>query len=310
MIKLKNTILPLLLLCSLSSKAQVVVSVGHETDARTAGFGGAGIALDANAFSLFRNTAAISFADSTRCMAASYGYTALFSDTRLHTVGGYYRLNKNHAFALGVRHYAADKIENTEDGLLKYTVKPYDLLIDLGYARRVNDVLGLSVNLRYIYSKLNEGQGIENGKTLALDMGIHFRKDAYSAALTVANLGKLIDYGSDEYRMPANVKAGGAYRYSFAGDHQITGSIEGGYNFLPSDFRFLSMGVGAEYMFRGMVAVRGGYHLASETRSTGNYGSVGCGVYIGPVVVDFAYMLAQKSSIMKDVWCLTAGVRF
>ena len=310
MIKLKNIILLLFILSGFNVKAQVVPSTGFETDARTVGFGGAGVALDANAFSLYRNTAAISFADSTRKMAASYGYNSLFNDAQMHTLGGYYRLNRNHAFAGGVRYYAADKIRNTEDGLTYTTVKPYDLLIDLAYARRVTNNLSLSANFRYIFSKLNEGKGIENGNSLALDLGLHYRKDAYTIAVSAHNLGMLIDYGSDEYRMPANVKLGGAYRYTPIEDHQITGSIEGRYNFLPSDYTFFSGGVGLEYMFRKMVAVRGGYHLATENRSTGNYGSVGCGVYIGPIVADFAYMLTDKKSIMKDLWCLTAGIRF
>ena len=183
-------------------------------------------------------------------------------------------------------------------------------MIDLGYARKMSEVLGLSVNLRYIYSKINEAPGIKNGKSLGLDLGVHYRKDAYSAAVTVSNLGMLIDYGVGEYRMPANIKAGGAYKLELAEDHQITGSLEGRYNFLPSDYTFFSGGAGAEYMFRKMVAVRGGYHLSSESKSVGNYGSVGCGVYIGPVVADFAYLLAEDSSIMKDVWRVTVGIKF
>lgn len=311
MIRLKLIVLPICLFCCLAVKAQDPASVGFVTDARTAGMGGAGIALDANAYSLFRNTAAISFADSR--VAASYGYNALFNDAKIHSAAGYYRLNDKHAFTAGVRYYAPDKIENMvsdSDGTTFNTVQPYDLLIDLGYARKVNDVLGLSANVRYIYSKLNEVEGFKAGKSMALDLGLHFRKDAYSAAITVYNLGKLIDYGVEEYRMPASINAGGAYRYVLAEDHQFTGSLEGKYNFLPSDYSFFTGGIGAEYMFRNMIAVRGGYHLASENKSTGNYGSVGCGVYLGPLVVDFAYLLTEKSSIMKDVWYITAGIRF
>lgn len=209
MSKLKNIIFPLLLLCAVGAKAQVVASVGFETDARSAGFGGAGIALDANAFSIYRNTAAISFADSLKPVAVSYGYSSLFNNAYLHTVGGYYQFNKNHAFTGGVRYYAADKIRNTEDGLNYYTVKPYDILIDLGYARKINKTLSLSINIHYILSKMNEAPGIKKGKSLALDFGLYYHKETYSAAITVDNLGKLINYGSDEYRMPASINAGG-----------------------------------------------------------------------------------------------------
>lgn len=311
MIRLKHIIAPLCLFCSLAAQAQDPASIGFQTDARSAGMGGAGIATDANALSLYRNTAAISFSESK--VAASYSYVSLFNDANLHTVGGYYRLNERHAFTAGVRYFAPDKVYNMvggSDGTAYTSVQPYDLLIDLGYTQKVNDVLGLSANLRYVYSKLNEVPGFKTGKTLAMDLGMYFRKDAYSAALTVNNLGKLIDYGVEKYRMPANINLGGAYRYSLAADHQITGSVEGKYNFMPGDYCFFSGGAGAEYMFRKMVAVRGGYYLTSENKSTGNYGSVGCGVYVGPVTVDFAYLLTENTSIMKDVWYLTVGVKF
>lgn len=311
MIRSKYILLFAFLLCSLGIKSQVVASAGFETDARTLGFGGAGVALDANALSLYRNTAAISFDESERKMTAAYSYTPIFNDAKLHTVGGYYRLNEDHAFTAGVRYYAGAKIENTEDGLTYETIKPYDVLIDLGYARKVADILSLSANIRYVYSKINEAPGIKNGKSFALDLGVHLRQEAFSAALSVSNLGKLIDYGTDEYRMPGNVKTGAAYRYSIAKDHKLTGSIEGRYNFMPANYTFFSGGAGAEYMFRDLIAVRGGYHLASENSSTGDYGSVGCGVYCGPVVIDFAYLLTtDKKSVMNDMWCLTAGVRF
>ncbi|MDU1891519.1 MAG: PorV/PorQ family protein [Dysgonomonas sp.] len=310
MIKLTKIILPLLLLCVIESKAQMVASAGIETDARVAGFGGAGVALDANAFSLYRNTAGIIFAEPSKKTAVSYGLSSLYGDNTLHTVGGYYRLNETHALTAGVRYFKADEIQNTNDGLTYTSVKPYDMIIDLGYARKMTDELSLSTNLRYVHSKVNEGPGIKNGKSIALDLGLYYRKDAYSAAVTASNLGMLVDYGFGEYRMPANVKAGGAYRLSVASDHLITGSLEGRYNFMPSDFTFFSGGVGAEYMFRKMVAVRGGYNLSSENKSVGNYGSVGGGVYIGPVVADFSYILAEDSSIMKDVWRVTVGVNF
>lgn len=312
MISPKNIILILFLLLSgLEVKAQFVASAGYETDARTLGFGGAGVALDANALSLYRNTAAIVFSDADMKTAASYSYTPLFDDAKLHTAGGYYLFNEKQALAIGARYYTATEIENTDDGLTFQTVKPYDLLIDLGYAHKLNDVLSLSVNLRYIYSKINEGQSFENGNSLAMDLGLYFRKNEYSAALAVYNPGKLIDYGIDKFRMPANVKAGGAYRYSIAENHKLTTSIEGRYNFLPGDYTFFSGGAGLEYMFAGRVALRGGYHLASESKSAGNYGSVGAGVYLGPVVIDFAYLLTKsETSAMHKAWCITAGVRF
>lgn len=145
---------------------------------------------------------------------------------------------------------------------------------------------------------------------MALDLSLYYRRDAYTLAVSVANPGMLVDYGVAEYRMPAAVKAGGAYRWEPAPEHRLTALAEARYNFMPKDYQFFSGGAGAEYQYKGLVAVRGGYYLASRSKGTGHYGALGAGVYLGTVTVDFAYNLADPPSPMNDIWRITAGVRF
>lgn len=286
------------------AEAQSVSSVEITPDARTAGMGGASIALDPTGFSIYNNTAGIAFSEERTAM--SYGFTNWFGGNYLHAASGFHRLNDKHAVALGLRYFDGEKIENSN-----YTmVNPFDLILDLGYAYTICDYMSVSANARYVNSRINKGEGIDRGEALAFDLGFRFSKDNYSAALTVANLGTKVDYGYTKENMPANVNLGGAYKYEFLPSHRITGSIEGNYRFLPSGSTYVGGGIGAEYMYGNLVAVRGGYHIADDKKSAGNYGSLGCGVYLGPVAVDFSYLLTEHDSILRDVWRVSVGVKF
>lgn len=300
----------LLLFIAMGIKGQNMASANFETDARTAGLAGAGVGLDANAMSLYRNMAGVIF--SNHNIQAGYSFQSINGKNSFHTLGGYYKLNEKHVLAVGVRYFMQDKIELTNDGYTYNTFRPYDMMLDIAYARKMTDAFSLSLNLRYASSKISNVPGIDKrGSALAIDLGMNYHKESYSIAATLSNLGMLMDYGSDDFRMPAHAKLGGAYWWTLQQDHRITASVEGRYNFLPSHEQFFSAGGGAEYCFRGLVAVRGGYHVGEKNKSPGNYATAGCGVYIGPVTADFAYTFAEDdSSVMNKVWMVTAGIRF
>ena len=294
----------LLLISVCKIEAQSVPSVEITPDARAAGMAGASIAMDPTGFSIYSNTAGIVFSEENT--AISYGFTNWFGDNYLHVASGYYKLNDRHAIGLGLRYYDGEKIENAN-----YTkVNPFDLILDLAYAYRICDYMSASANVRYVNSRINKGEGIDRGEAFAFDLGFQFRKDNYSAALTLANLGTKVDYGFAKESMPASLNLGGAYKYEFLPKHQITGSLEGNYRFMPSGTTYIGGGIGAEYMYNNFVAVRGGYHLADKKKSPGNYGSLGCGVYLGPVLIDFSYLLTEHDSILRDVWRVSLGVKF
>lgn len=311
MIRYIRTTLPLILLCmAMGAMGQNMASANFETDARTAGFAGAGVGLEANAMSLFNNMAGVIFSEHE--LQAAYGFQSRNGKNSFHTLGGYYKLNDKHALAFGVRYFWQDKYELTNDGYTYTTFRPYDMLIDLGYARRMTDIFSLSLNLRYVSSKISNAPGIDKrGSSIAIDLGMHVRTESFSIAATVSNLGMLMDYGSDDFRMPAHLKLGGAYWWNVCKDHRITASAEGRYHFLPSHEQSFSAAAGAEYRYKGLVALRGGYHVGEKNKSAGNYATAGCGAYYKMVTVDFVYTFADDdNSMMNKVWMITAGVRF
>ncbi len=300
----KIILIPLAVLSFFGLKAQSVTSVEINPDARSAGMASSTIASDANAFSIFDNMSAVSFADSR--FALSYAYNTESGSTALHSVAGYYKLNSKHSLAIGVRYLDMEEYETTDDGIIYKTVSPYDAIADIGYAFAINGSLSVGANLRYVNSKL----GTTAADAFGFDAGVYYRRNAWSAALTVNNLGTKVDYGDGGDFMPAGVNAGGSYRFDFAEKHRITGTLQAGYRFLPESASYFGGGVGLEYTYNDMFALRGGYRMADDdSRSLlGNYASAGCGVYVGPVAVDFAWLFLSNAS--GNAWRISAGVRF
>jgi hypothetical protein len=305
----KIVLIPLAIFCIFSAKAQYATTVEMNPDTRAAGMAGSTIAGDASAFSIFGNTAGISFSDYK--IAASYSLNMELSNDMMHSVAGYYRINSKHSVALGARYFGKAAQETTEDGVTYSLVKPYDAILDLGYAYAINDILSVGANVRGIQSSVaDNAQGIAFG----FDAGAYFRKNAWSAALTVSNLGTQLDYGEGGEFMPASVNAGGAYRYDIADKHRITANIQAGYRVLPTETSYLAGGVGLEYMYNGMIAVRGGYHISEKPDYLlGNYASAGLGVNVRQVVLDFAYLFLLNDTpadTSGSVWRASIGVRF
>ena len=291
-----------------SVEGQTISSLDIHPDVRGTGLAQSSVSLDGNASSIYKNTSAISFA--TASHAASYSFTKWYGKNRLHALSGYYQLNDRHSLGLGVRYFDAEKVVNTTDGIQLQEVSPYDVLLDLGYAFRVNTELSLSANLRYIHSKLNEGPEIDRGNGWGADFGFTYRKDQLSVGGSVTGLGSKIDYGFDKYQMPATLNLGTSYALVVADSHQFTGALEGNYRMMPSDYSTFGAGAGLEYKYADCVALRGGYRIGDKEKSPGSYGVIGGGVYYKLLAVDFAYIIAKHNSIIKDVWQISLGVRF
>ena len=79
---------------------------------------------------------------------------------------------------------------------------------------------------------------------------------------------------------------------------------------LPSEYRHLQAGIGAEYNFLKYGIIRGGYHFGDNDKGTGNYGTLGCGINFWPIRADFSYALADKDCFMHKTWQLGIGIVF
>ena len=280
------------------------------TDARSAAMGGAGTALSADAFSAFRNTAQLPFAE----MRVGGGYTYLpwmrnlIPETTLHASALYFKPNERQAVSLGFRHFTQYGSEHTDDnGNVLGRLRPRDMAFDIGYSRIVAKGLSIALTGRYIRSDAGTGHA-EN--TFAFDAGLFYRRALFrSHVLTfgfqAANFGGDIDYGGGRHSLPWQLKAGSAVDFALVQAHHLTLTAEAGYRLRPTEARAWSGRFGAEYRCYGIATLRGGYCLGDRSAGEQRYGSVGAGVRWKYVAADAACLLAGKDSPLHKTWMLT-----
>lgn len=296
-----------------NARAQSAAFVGITPDARTAAMGNAGVALPANAFAIYQNSAAIALSENKA--AIGYNFTPWISSFQkgysLHSAAGYYKLSDKNALTLGFRYFQLPESIGLDDlGNPLEAFRPNEMSIDLGYSMAIGENIGIAANVRYVSSSMSNVEGAKTGSAFAADLGFYYRKNNLSAGLSVNNLGTKIDYGYGGYSMPARVKAAGAYVLPVADKHEVTGALQVAYMFAPSDFAGIEGGIGVEYMYNKMIAVRAGYNLGDKEKTGYSYATLGCGVNYSLFSLDFAYLLAGGDSPMKNVWYLSLGVKF
>lgn len=101
--------------------------------------------------------------------------------------------------------------------------------------------------------------------------------DSWFAGSQYWNENKIAD---TKYDLPGVAKLGGSLSLPFSKSHQLLCGVDLNYQLIPSGSELFSGGVGAEYTFKQLVSVRGGYHFADEDKGGENYATVGCGLNI------------------------------
>lgn len=284
--------------CLLTFGVQAQSFVTINNDPVSTAMGETSVSLSASAFSIYNNTA--SAALDTAKWEAAYSYSPYMSEgNNLHTVAGRYKLGAKHTLAAGVRYFdKADVMLTDEYGASAGMVKPTDLSVELGYAFQINEIMGLSANVRLINSDL--GVSDAKGTAVGFDLGYYMRSKGLSLGLELSNVGSQIEYGANAYDTPSWIKAGGSYEWLLAAKHVLTASVQGDCNFQPDGERGLSSGVGVEYAYDKCLFFRGGYRLADQLMGY-NYATMGAGARYKFANINFAYIMASDAPINKTM---------
>ncbi|KAA0991916.1 type IX secretion system outer membrane channel protein PorV [Dyadobacter aurulentus] len=161
---------------------------------------------------------------------------------------------------------------------------------------------------------------------------------SWSFGAVLANIGNKIDYGvgGGQYFLPAKLRVGGGISYSATGRHRINliadaskllvptpvgGSIVSSpksfeaifksFTDAPGGFKEemqeIMIGVGAEYWYNDVVALRAGYYNENERKTNQKLVTVGAGARIfKKYQADFGYAFsAQKGSAVLDTYRAT-----
>lgn len=198
-------------------------------DARAGGMGDAGIATLPDASSIYWNLAKIPFAQSKSAVSLTYTpwLKALdLNDVYLISAAGYHQLDELQAISASVRYFSLGNIQftdNSGNSLGQY--RPREFAVDAGYSRKLSDVLGMGLAVRYINSNLASGQSASGatykpGTAVAGDLSLFYNgseageQSGFNFGVVLSNLGSKIAYTSDARErdyIPANFGLGASY---------------------------------------------------------------------------------------------------
>lgn len=302
------------------AKGQNVLSM--VTDAKTSAMGDVGLSQSATPFSLYGYAGVMALDSSIGAVGYSFGgWMPSQKMHSQHTVAGYWKYAKHHNFSAGVRYFSYPEINSSgDDGSIVGQFTPFDVTIDMGYSYAIAANLAATSTLRYVTGKVSDADGSKAGSALGIDLGLYFRKNRINAGLALSNIGTKINYGGDSYSMPARIKVAGGYTLLANNTHVVNGVLETAYAFLPKHYTGFEAGIGMEYVYDKLIALRAGYRLGNSednpTAVSDNFGSslsyttLGLGLNFRKCSLDASYLLAGSESPIKNSFRLSLGVRF
>lgn len=265
-------------------------------DARALAMGGVTMTTVSGAHTLYNNAAATAFSPFPAKISTSYYGQADFD---YYAVSGYWRPDRNNNIQAGWRQFLREKGNR-------------DSALDLGYTRLVNDRWSVGVVARYMHLKRYE----ERADAVAVDLSVAWQKPIEGigefamlrSGAKVANLGAFVE--DTGYSLPMDVTAGVALETYFSDAHQLTVGLDAGYCFTPSAVRGFQAAVGAEYSLMQLIRLRAGYHIGERDAYYPSFASFGAGISLLHIRVDFAYLLAEKNTLLRNTYSISFGLDF
>ena len=171
-----------------------------------------------------------------------------------------------------------------EQGAVKGSFKPYDLIISLGGSYKITNAIDAGLTIRTITSVLGESA---KGSTFCGDVRVGYSGNSWNANLSVRNLGTPINYGNGAYNLPSLIAAHGGWT-----------PVKGLNVAAEADFLFsgtFMAGAGAEYCYADIVTARAGFHYGDPSKALPTFASLGLGGKFFGVHLDAAYVFASPT---------------
>lgn len=314
-------------------------------DARSAGIGDIGVGTTPDAYSHQYNPAKYLFGDNMNAgvsLAYSPWLRNLVKDMNLASVGGYYVIDEMQSVSASFRYFSMGDMDFYGSDL-SYTGSnsPYQLAVDVAYARKLSQYFGVSVALRYALADLfPKDAGYKKGWGISGDLFIYFNKNLelgtlpsrITAGLSLTDIGSKVSFHENDssYFMPMSIKLGAGLTTNFTEDHKlmIAGELlrslvptsrdkrdDSGFGGMISSieegsFRSIVWSLGTEYGFKDMLFGRMGYHHESERWGNRQYLTFGAGIRYKIVQFDIAYLVStgMKHNSMSNTIRLSLAV--
>ncbi len=267
-------------------------------DAKVLGMGGVAMTAMSGSHAIYSNAAMAIFSQSPSQVSASY-YGQGGEDA--YAVSGSCRFDYNNLAQIGWRQ------------LFRGGADGGDLALDMGYSRRINDRWAIGVVGRYQrFSQIVA----DPANALAVDLHAAYtlpleHVGKYSTLRAGARLSNLGGCLGDVYTtLPMRIVGGVSLDTFLTDSHEITIATDFGYCFTPSQPRGFQLSIGAEYNLVQLIQFRAGYHYGESSFYDPSYASLGAGVRILHLRLDFAYLFAARNTLLRDTYSFSFGIDF
>lgn len=286
----------------------------NPAEARTMSLAGAGI-VSADDVSAFDNAALTPFSRENLSVNASMlmWMPKMYNNQVSYSASARYSFRKAGTFYLGARELKYPSLEQTDDyGNVTGTSRPGDLAVEAGYAYPFLRDFSAALTARYL--RLNPGYG-SVANAVSFDAGLGFRHCFNAtgpltdvvAIVQIRDFGSSPDYGNGRRSLPRRVNAGASaglcasdmhfFRAGASADISATSCVHGA-----------AVSFGAEYSFRRMLYLRGGYHLGSISSGEPSWGAIGLGLHFWNISVDAGWIISTRISPLRNT--LSATISF
>ena len=176
-----------------------------------------------------------------------------------------------------------DRYEDTPSAVPLGTFGAYDVAFAVAYARYIVPNTSLGISLKPIYQKIDE----LSASGFAVDLGDYHtsRIRGVKLAAVAGNLGAPMKFDAEEFALPRYVKIGASW------EREVT-ALEGRL-LVTFDAMFPNdddprQHIGAEYSYRRLLALRGGYKVGYDSQGA----TFGFGVNWRDMTLDYAFLPA------------------
>lgn len=316
MIKIRNLMLPLLaalMLLSAPLDAAGLKKVGQAgmswlsipIGARGAALGNAYTGLANDASSVFWNPAGLAY---TSGINVFFNQTRWIADINVNAGVASYEAGNIGIFALSFVSMDWGDLKgtqraNNEQGFIRTgTFSPSDWAVGLAYARQISNSFAIGGNLKYISENLgssligsfdNPAEFTAEMNLLAFDFGTTYYTGYRDLrlAMSFSNFSKEGKYVTEHFSLPLTFKFGLAMNVApfmtEDTDHVLSLGIDAVH---PRDYTE-RLHVGAEYSFRNMIFLRGGYKANYDEQDLTLGGGVNYAIGGVALGIDYSYIM-------------------
>lgn len=271
--------------------------------ARAAAMGGAFTAVPGDPYAVYWNPAGLARLDDGKNVGFFHNeyfqglgqeflfYTAPAAGFKIPLAGR----PRGGAFGLGLNYFYTPKEMERRSGLNEADpVNPispvegkfgaYDVAFSAGYGWQFRRDIALGAAFKVIRQSIDDRSGSSAALDLGLLRGFDWKGEAYTAGVSVQNIGPGIKFTERRYPLPLVFKAGLSRRLPGRGGLVALEAAK------PVD-NYLSFLLGVEYPLTGRLALRSGYRYRMNGNELGPWSgfSAGAGVEFDRLSFDYAF---------------------